>query len=179
MINIFAKIFGTRNDKEVKRYRKRAQAINALEAEFEKLSDEELKAAFEELKKSVQGEQKSLQEVLPQSFAITREASRRTLNMRHYDVQLIGGMVLNDARIAEMKTGEGKTLVATLPVVLNAMTGRGVHVVTVNDYLASRDAQELEPLYNFLGFSVGAITAEKVNEERKEQYDRDITYWNQ
>jgi preprotein translocase subunit SecA len=176
MINIFAKIFGTRNDKEVKRYRKKAHEINALEAQYEAMSDEELKEAFEALRHSVQQEEKSLQEVLFDSFAITREVGKRTLNMRHYDVQLIGGMVLNDARIAEMKTGEGKTLVATLPVVLNAMSGKGVHVVTVNDYLATRDAKELEPLYNFLGYSVGAITGELAGEDRKEQYGCDITY---
>ncbi len=141
------------------------------------MNDEELKLSFEELKKAVQAEEKSLEEVLNDSFAITREASKRTLNMRHYDVQLVGGMVLNEGRIAEMKTGEGKTLVATLPVILNAMTGRGVHVVTVNDYLASRDAKELEPLYNFLGYSVGAIVGNiRDDGERKEQYAADITY---
>lgn len=176
MLNIFEKIFGTRNDKEVKRYRKKTDEINALEKEYEQLNDDELQEAFENLKNSVQKEEKALKDILPQSFAITREASKRTLNMRHYDVQLIGGMVLNDSRIAEMKTGEGKTLVASLPVVLNAITGKGVHVVTVNDYLASRDAKELAPLYNFLGFSVGAITGEIQNEERKEQYNCDITY---
>lgn len=176
MINIFAKIFGTKNDKEVKRYRKKAQAINALEAQYEAMSDDALQEAFNVLKKSVQEGEKELQDVLNDSFAITREAGKRTLNMRHYDVQLIGGMVLNDSRIAEMKTGEGKTLVATLPVILNAMTGRGVHVVTVNDYLASRDANELAPLYNFLGYSVGAITGELDTDLRKEQYGCDITY---
>lgn len=177
MLNIFSKIFGTTNDREVKRYKKRADAINALEEQFKQLDDEALKAYFDELKSQVQAEEKTLDDVLNESFAITREASRRILNMRHYDVQLTGGMVLNDGRIAEMKTGEGKTLVATLPVILNAMTGRGVHVVTVNDYLASRDAKELEPLYNFLGFSVGAIVAELNDEQsRKAQYDADITY---
>ena len=177
MINIFSKIFGTKNDKEVKRYRKLAEAINALEPMYEALSDDELKSAFEKIKKQVQNNEKTLKDVLNDSFAITREASKRTLGFRHYDVQLVGGMVLNDGRIAEMKTGEGKTLVATLPVVLNAISGKGVHVVTVNDYLASRDAKELEPLYNFLGFSVGAILGD-VHEEahRKEQYSSDITY---
>ena len=177
MLNIFSKIFGTTNDKEVKKYNKRALAINALEEQFKQLDDEALKAYFETLKQQVQANEKSLDAVLNESFAITREASRRVLNMRHYDVQLIGGMVLNDSRIAEMKTGEGKTLVASLPVILNAMMGKGVHVVTVNDYLASRDAKELEPLYNFLGFSVGAITANIHGEqERKAQYAADITY---
>ena len=177
MINIFSSIFGTSNDREVKRYRKRANAITALESKYEAMGDEELQNAFNELKNAIQNEEKDLNDVLNDSFAITREASKRTLNMRHYDVQLIGGMVLNDGRIAEMKTGEGKTLVATLPVVLNAMTGKGVHVVTVNDYLASRDAKELEPLYNFLGYSVGAIVGDiRDDAERKEQYSADITY---
>ena len=176
-MNIFAKIFGTRNDKEVKRYYKRANRITALEPKYEQMNDEDLKIAFEKLKEQVNNNEKTLDDVLDDSFAITREASKRTLNMRHYDVQLIGGMVLNDGRIAEMKTGEGKTLVATLPVALNAMSGNGVHVVTVNDYLAKRDAKDLEPLYNFLGYSVGAITGELDEEgDRKEQYSADITY---
>ncbi|RXJ70048.1 preprotein translocase subunit SecA [Halarcobacter ebronensis] len=177
MINIFSKIFGTSNDREVKRYRKKAEAITALEEKYQSLSDEELQNIFNELKSKVQNGEIELKDVLNDSFAITREASKRVLNMRHYDVQLIGGMVLNDGRIAEMKTGEGKTLVATLPVVLNAMTGKSVHVVTVNDYLASRDATELKPLYNFLGFSVGSITGDLRDDTlRKEQYDADITY---
>ncbi|RXK11440.1 preprotein translocase subunit SecA, partial [Halarcobacter mediterraneus] len=174
---MFSKIFGTSNDREVKRYRKRANQITALETTYQAMSDEELQSSFNALKQKVQNEEVKLDEDLNDSFAITREASRRTLNMRHHDVQLIGGMVLNDGRIAEMKTGEGKTLVASLPVILNAMKGKGVHVVTVNDYLASRDAQELEPLYNFLGFQVGAITGDlKDDGARKEQYNADITY---
>ncbi len=177
MLKIFSKIFGTKNDKEVKKYRKRAELINGLESKFEAMSDDELKSYFNELKAQVQEGAKTLDDVLNESFAITREASKRILNMRHYDVQLIGGMVLNDGRIAEMKTGEGKTLVGSLAVVLNAMSGLGVHVVTVNDYLASRDAKELEPLYNFLGFSVGAVTGETHgDQERKEAYGCDITY---
>ncbi len=176
MINIFSKIFGTSNDREVKKYAKKIQLINALESKYQDMSDETLQNTFNTLKDEVLNEQKTLNDVLYDSFAITREASKRTLNMRHHDVQLIGGMVLNDGRIAEMKTGEGKTLVATLPVILNAMTGKGVHVVTVNDYLASRDAKELEPLYNFLGFSVGSIVSGIYDEERKEQYLADITY---
>ncbi len=177
MINIFSSIFGTSNDREVKKYKKRANEITALESKYQAMGDEELQEAFAQLKNAVQNKEKRLDEVLNDSFAITREASKRTLNMRHYDVQLIGGMVLNDGRIAEMKTGEGKTLVATLPVVLNAMTGKGVHVVTVNDYLANRDATELEPLYNFLGYSVGAIVGEIRDDIiRKEQYLADITY---
>ena len=177
MLKIFGKIFGTKNDREIKRYLKQVKLINNLESKYEALSDDELKQKFEELKKTIQNNDKTLDEVLNDSFAITREASKRTLNMRHYDVQLIGGMVLHDGRIAEMKTGEGKTLVGTLAVALNALNGKGVHVVTVNDYLASRDAKELEPLYNFLGYSVGAITSDISSEEqRKKQYNADITY---
>ena len=177
MLKILSKVFGTKNDKEVKQYRKRALEVNALESKYESMNDDELKQSFNELKDSVLEGKNTLEDVLYDSFAITREASKRVLKMRHYDVQLVGGMVLHDGRIAEMKTGEGKTLVATLPVILNAMTQKGVHVVTVNDYLASRDAKEMEPLYNFLGFSVGAITGDISEElERKEQYDADITY---
>ena len=177
MLNVFSKIFGTRNDREIKKYRKKAQEITALESKYENLSDEELQNEFNKLKELVQKEEKSLNDVLADSFAITREASRRTLNMRPYDVQLIGGMVLHEGRIAEMKTGEGKTLVGSLAVALNALSGKGVHVVTVNDYLASRDANELSPLYNFLGFSVGAVVGGLRNDaERREQYSCDITY---
>lgn len=177
MLNVFSKIFGTRNDREVKQYRKKAQEITALESNYKDLSDEELQTEFNKLKKLVQEEKKSLDDLLVQSFAITREASRRVLNMRPYDVQLIGAMVLHDGRIAEMKTGEGKTLVGSLAVTLNALSGKGVHVVTVNDYLASRDANELKPLYNFLGFSVGAVVGGLRNDqERREQYACDITY---
>lgn len=174
--NIFSKIFGTKNDRIVKTYAKRAKEINALEEKYEKLSDDELKASFNALKDEV-ANGKSLDKVLNDTFAITREASKRVLNMRHFDVQLIGGMVLHDGNIAEMKTGEGKTLVATLPVVLNAMTKKGVHVVTVNDYLAKRDAREMGVLYEFLGFSVGVIVSgEYDDEKRKAAYNCDITY---
>ena len=177
MLNVFTKIFGTRNDREVKQYRKKAQEITALESKYEKLSDEELQNEFNKLRQLVQKEEKSLNELLIQSFAITREASKRVLNMRPYDVQLIGAMVLHEGRIAEMKTGEGKTLVGSLAVALNALSGKGVHVVTVNDYLASRDANELRPLYDFLGFSVGAVVGGLRNDaERREQYACDITY---
>ena len=177
MLNVFSKIFGTRNDREVKQYRKKVQEITALESQYENLSDEELQSEFNKLKELVQKEEKSLNDVLMQSFAITREASKRVLNMRPYDVQLIGAMVLHEGRIAEMKTGEGKTLVGSLSVALNALSGNGVHVVTVNDYLASRDANELRPLYNFLGFSVGAVVGGLRNDaERREQYSCDITY---
>ena len=174
---LIKKVFGTKNDREIKRYQKRVNVINSLEPKYEKMSDDELKEAFLKLKEQVQKEDKSLEDVLDDSFAITREVSKRTTSLRHYDVQMIGGLVLNDGNIAEMKTGEGKTLVATLPVVLNAMTGKGVHVVTVNDYLAKRDAEDMGRIYKFLGYSVGVITAEFDDDaSRKAMYDADITY---
>ena len=170
-------IFGSKNDRIVKGYLKRAQKITKLENKYEKLSDEELKSEFNQLKTSVQTNEKTLDDVLEDSFAITREASKRTLGLRHHDVQLIGGMVLHENSIAEMKTGEGKTLVATLAVALNAMLEKGVHIVTVNDYLASRDSEELTPLYNFLGYSVGCLTAHIQDDiGKKEQYNADVTY---
>ncbi|WRE29614.1 preprotein translocase subunit SecA [Helicobacter pylori] len=179
---IIGKIIGTRNDRWIKQYKKQVLTINALEPTYEKMSDVELQNAFEELKKRVRSTEKdllekTLLEVLPESFAITREASKRILKMRHFDVQLIGGMVLNDGKIAEMKTGEGKTLVATLAVALNALKGESVYVVTVNDYLAHRDSKEMEPLYHFLGYSVGTITASvRDDDERLEIYSKDIVY---
>ncbi|GHR72963.1 preprotein translocase subunit SecA [Helicobacter pylori] len=179
---IIGKIIGTRNDRWIKQYKKKVLAINALEPTYEKMSDVELQNAFEELKNRVRSVEKDLQEktlleVLPESFAITREASKRILKMRHFDVQLIGGMVLNDGKIAEMKTGEGKTLVATLAVALNALKGESVYVVTVNDYLVHRDSKEMEPLYHFLGYSVGTITASvRDDDERLEIYSKDIVY---
>ncbi|GHQ07833.1 protein translocase subunit SecA [Helicobacter pylori] len=179
---IIGKIIGTRNDRWIKQYKKKVLAINALEPTYEKMSDVELQNAFEELKNRVRSTEKDLQEktlleVLPESFAITKEASKRILKMRHFDVQLIGGMVLNDGKIAEMKTGEGKTLVATLAVALNALKGESVYVVTVNDYLAHRDSKEMEPLYHFLGYSVGTITASvRDDDERLEIYSKDIVY---
>jgi preprotein translocase subunit SecA len=177
MLAILGKIFGTKNDKEVKKYRARVESINALESKYSAMQDNELQAAIHEIKEKIQLNSVTTNEVLNDVFAITREASKRILGMRHYDVQLIGGLVLNDGRIAEMKTGEGKTLVATLPVILNALSGKGVHVVTVNDYLATRDAEELKKLYNFLGLSVGIVTNALKNDiDRKEQYNCDITY---
>jgi len=171
------KVFGTANDRQLKKYFKKVEKINALESKYESLNDEELKDSFLELKKSVLEGEKTLDDVLYDSFAITREASKRTLGMRHFDVQLIGGMVLHDGKIAEMKTGEGKTLVATLAIALNAMTGKGVHLVTVNDYLASRDAREMGPLYDFLGYSVGVLLEDMHDpKEKKAAYDADITY---
>jgi len=174
---IVRKIFGTKNDRVVKELMNRVKKINVLEPTYEKLSDEALKAAFEELKEAVKAGTKSLDDVLNDVFAITREVSKRTTGMRHFDVQMIGGLVLHGGNIAEMKTGEGKTLVATLPVVLNAMTGEGVHVVTVNDYLAKRDAADMSRIYTFLGLSVGVVTNDLENDaKRKAQYDSDITY---
>ena len=171
------KIFGTKNDKLIKKYRQRAQKINELEAKYQLMDDEALKGAFSALKASVQSGEKSLDDVLSDSFAITREASKRVLGMRHFDVQLIGGMVLHEGKIAEMKTGEGKTLVATLAVALNAMNKQSVHVVTVNDYLARRDADDMGVLYRFLGYSVGVITNDlQSDSERLEQYSCDIVY---
>ncbi|AOV17908.1 preprotein translocase subunit SecA [Acidihalobacter aeolianus] len=172
---VLTKVFGSRNERQVKRYGRSVARINALETEFQALDDAALKAKTDEFKQRfAQGE--SLDQLLPEAFATVREASQRVLGMRHYDVQLIGGMVLHEGKIAEMKTGEGKTLVATLPVYLNALTGRGVHVITVNDYLASRDAAQMGRLYGFLGLSTGVIVAGLDPEQRRDAYAADITY---
>ncbi|RUM63777.1 MAG: preprotein translocase subunit SecA [Sulfurimonas sp.] len=177
LLGLLGKVFGTSNDRELKKYLKKVKLINSLESKYQLMSDEELKAVFNALKASIQDESRTLDDVLCDSFAITREASKRTLGMRHFDVQLIGGMTLHEGRIAEMKTGEGKTLVATLAITLNAMLGNGVHLVTVNDYLASRDASEMSPLYSFLGFSVGTVLEDKHSPEQKiAAYKSDITY---
>ncbi|EAJ0828295.1 TPA: preprotein translocase subunit SecA [Campylobacter jejuni] len=176
-LNALKAVFGTKNDREVKKYFKRVAQINALEGNYQNLSDDELKAEFAKFKEQILSGEKNENDVLNDVFAIVRETGRRTLNMRHFDVQLIGGMVLHDGKIAEMKTGEGKTLVATLPVVLNAMSGKGVHVVTVNDYLAKRDAEQMSAIYNFLGFSVGVVLSSQNSDiEHKQAYDCDITY---
>ncbi|EAK4502163.1 preprotein translocase subunit SecA [Campylobacter jejuni] len=176
-LNTLKAVFGTKNDREVKKYFKRVAQINALEDNYQNLSDDELKAEFAKFKEQILSGEKNENDVLNDVFAIVRETGKRTLNMRHFDVQLIGGMVLHDGKIAEMKTGEGKTLVATLPVVLNAMSGKGVHVVTVNDYLAKRDAEQMSAIYNFLGFSVGVVLSSQNSDiEHKQAYDCDITY---
>ncbi|HEF3155809.1 TPA: preprotein translocase subunit SecA [Campylobacter jejuni] len=176
-LNTLKAVFGTKNDREVKKYFKRVAQINALEGKYQNLSDDELKAEFAKFKEQILSGEKNENDILNDVFAIVRETGKRTLNMRHFDVQLIGGMVLHDGKIAEMKTGEGKTLVATLPVVLNAMSGKGVHVVTVNDYLAKRDAEQMSAIYNFLGFSVGVILSSQNSDiEHKQAYDCDITY---
>jgi preprotein translocase subunit SecA len=199
---LLGKVFGTKNEREVKRLQPRVQAMNALEPEIEKLTDDQLRAKTAEFRARIQERMNSiadepdadidrqkeidtergrvlaqvLDEILEEAFAVVREAGRRVLNMRHFDVQLIGGMVLHEGKIAEMKTGEGKTLVATLPVYLNALSGRGVHVVTVNDYLAKRDSEWMGKLYSFLGLSVGVIVHDLDDEERRAAYAADVTY---
>jgi preprotein translocase subunit SecA len=169
------KLFGSSNDRRIRSYRPRVDAINALEPELEALSDEALRARTEEFKQQL-AEGQTLDDILVPAFATVREAAKRTLGQRHFDVQLIGGIVLHEGKIAEMKTGEGKTLVATLPVYLNAIAGRGVHVVTVNDYLAKRDAEWMGQIYTFLGLTVGVIVHGLDDEQRKKQYDCDVTY---
>ena len=169
------KIFGSRNQRLVKQYQKTVAAINALETQIEKLTDDQLRGKTDEFRQRVAAGE-SLDKLLPEAFAVCREASRRVLKMRHFDVQLIGGMVLHYGKIAEMRTGEGKTLVATLPVYLNALSGRGVHVVTVNDYLAQRDAEWMARLYNFLGLSVGINLSGMEHDQKQQAYASDITY---
>ena len=171
----FSKIFGSRNERVLKKLRKVVDDIAAMEADIEKLDDAALKAKTAEFRQQLD-DGKSLDDILPEAFAVVREASKRVLGMRHFDVQMIGGMVLNDGRIAEMKTGEGKTLVATLAVYLNALPGEGVHVITVNDYLARRDAGWMSKLYGFLGLSTGVIVSGLGSEQRREAYACDITY---
>ena len=172
---LLTKIFGSRNDRLIKQYRRKCDAINKLEPAMQALSDEELKAKTQEFRDRI-AKGATTDELLPEAFAVVREASVRVLGMRHFDVQLIGAMVLNDGKIAEMRTGEGKTLTATLTVYLNALPGKGCHVVTVNDYLASRDADWMGRLYNWLGLSVGKILSNQNNEEKRAAYASDITY---
>ena len=174
-INFLTKLFGSRNDRLIKQYRKTVVSINALEAEYEALSDEQLRAKTDEFRTRVEkGE--TLDEILPEAFAVVREGSKRAMKMRHFDVQMLGGISLHNGKISEMRTGEGKTLTATLAVYLNALAGKGVHVVTVNDYLASRDAQWMGKLYNFLGMSVGINLPQLSREEKQAAYNSDITY---
>jgi preprotein translocase subunit SecA len=189
-LGLLSKVFGTRNEREVKRLTPAVGQIGALEAQTQQLTDEQLRAKTDEFRARIKQatasieddddqrriEKEALAAILPEAFAVCREASRRVLNMRHFDVQLIGGMVLHEGNIAEMKTGEGKTLVATLPVYLNALTGRGVHVVTVNDYLAKRDSEWMGKLYKFLGLTVGVIVHDLDDGERREAYAADVTY---
>jgi preprotein translocase subunit SecA len=173
--NILTKIFGSRNDRLLKTYRKTVDQINALETQYEKLDDEQLRAKTQEFKDRVAAGE-ALDALLPEAFAVVREGSKRVMKMRHFDVQMLGGMALHNGKISEMRTGEGKTLTATLPVYLNALTGKGVHVVTVNDYLANRDARWMGKLYNFLGMSVGINLPNMSREEKQAAYNADITY---
>jgi len=175
MVNFLTKIFGSRNDRLIRQYRRKVAVINKLEPEMKALTDEQLKAKTVEFRQRL-ADGATLDSLLPEAFAVVREASFRVLGMRHFDVQLIGGMVLNDNKIAEMRTGEGKTLTATLAVYLNALPGKGAHVVTVNDYLASRDAAWMGKVYNFLGMTVGTILSNQPNDQKKAAYAADITY---
>jgi preprotein translocase subunit SecA len=172
---ILTSIFGSRNERLLKQYRKVVTQINALESNFESLDDAALRAKTEEFRKRF-SDGETLDALLPEAFAVVREGSKRCLKMRHFDVQLKGGMALHNGKIAEMRTGEGKTLMATLPVYLNAITGRGVHVVTVNDYLARRDAEWMGRLYGFLGLTVGVNLPQMSREEKQAAYRADVTY---
>src|SRR5438105_5281053 len=172
---VLAKVFGTQNEREIKALRPTIAAINDLEPHLQTLSDIDLTAKTIEFKEKL-AQDATLDDLLIEAFAVVREAGRRILNMRHFDVQLIGGIVLHKGRIAEMKTGEGKTLVATLPCYLNALAGKGVHVVTVNDYLAKRDSEWMGRLYKALGLHVGVIVHDLDDQERKDAYHADITY---
>jgi len=174
-VKLMTKLFGSRNDRLLKQMRKEVAKINALEPTFEALSDEELKAKTAEFKERVSNGE-TLEAILPEAFAVVREASKRVFGMRHFDVQMIGGMVLNQGKISEMRTGEGKTLTATLPSYLNALSGKGVHVVTVNDYLASRDADWARPLFEFLGMTVGCNIPGLMPQQKQEAYQADVTY---
>ncbi|HSB99109.1 MAG TPA: DEAD/DEAH box helicase, partial [Burkholderiaceae bacterium] len=172
---ILTSIFGSRNDRLLKQYGRVVERINALEGELERLDDAALRAKTDEFRQRVtQGA--AVDDLLPEAFAVVREAGKRSLKMRHFDVQLMGGIALHQGKIAEMRTGEGKTLVATLPVYLNALTGKGVHVVTVNDYLARRDAEWMGRLYNFLGLTVGVNVPGMSREEKQAAFGADVTY---
>ncbi|MDO9349812.1 MAG: preprotein translocase subunit SecA, partial [Deltaproteobacteria bacterium] len=173
--SIIRKIVGSKNERELKRIQPLVQRINDQESKIQPLSDDQLRARTGEFKVRIdRGE--SLEEILPEAFAVVRETARRALGERHYDVQLIGGIVLHEGKISEMATGEGKTLVSTLPAYLNSLRGEGVHIVTVNDYLAKRDSEWMGAIYRFLGLSVGVIVHELNDQERKKAYGCDITY---
>src|SRR6267142_1335829 len=172
---ILTKVIGTQNEREIKRLRPRVADISALEPQIQPLTDEQLRGKTDEFRKRFAAGE-SIDDLLVESFAVVREAGKRVLNMRHFDVQLIGGMVLNSGKIAEMKTGEGKTLVATLPAYLNALEGKGVHIVTVNDYLARRDSEWMSPIFHALGITCGFIQSDMQAEPRRKAYDCDITY---
>ncbi|MCB1937890.1 MAG: preprotein translocase subunit SecA, partial [Rhodocyclaceae bacterium] len=172
---LLKKVFGSRNDRLIRQYSKSVRAINALEPAMEALSDAELRAKTDEFRTRL-ADGASLDSLLSEAFAVVREAARRVHGMRHFDVQMIGGMVLHDGKIAEMRTGEGKTLVATLPAYLNALAGKGVHVITVNDYLARRDAEWMGRIYSFLGLSVGVNVSGQSEADKQAAYAADITY---
>ena len=172
---LLSKVFGSRNERLLKGMYKTVAVINSKESEYQPLSDEQLAAKTDEFRARISAGE-SVEDLLPDAFAAVREAGKRALNMRHFDVQLIGGMVLNQGKIAEMRTGEGKTLVATLAVYLNALSGKGVHVVTVNDYLAKRDSEWMGKLYRFLGMSVGVIYSGQDTATKRQAYAADITY---
>ena len=175
MKRLFEKVFGTYSDREIKKLDKTVEQIEALESKYAKLTDEQLKSRTEEFRERLQkGE--TLDDILPEAFATVREVAHRVLDMKHFRVQLYGGIILHQGRIAEMRTGEGKTLVATLPVYLNALEGKGVHVVTVNDYLAKRDQEWMGKIYTFLGLTVGVIVHGLSNEQRRKAYNADVTY---
>ncbi|MGH8705350.1 MAG: preprotein translocase subunit SecA, partial [Burkholderiales bacterium] len=187
--NVLTKIFGSRNERLLMQYSRSVDRINALEPEISALSDGALRGKTGELKRRLAEtiaaapeeqrdvtERNAVEELLPEAFAVVREAGKRTLHMRHFDVQLLGGMVLHNGKIAEMRTGEGKTLVATLPAYLNALAGRGVHIVTVNDYLAKRDAEWMGKIYGFLGLTVGVNVPQMEPDEKRKAYAADITY---
>ena len=173
LTKIFTSVFGSKNDRTLKKMRKVVALVNELEKEIEALSDDELKQKTAYFKEQLEAG-KTLDDILPEAFAVVREASKRVFEMRHFDVQLIGGMVLQSGRIAEMRTGEGKTLTATLAAYLNGLTGKGVHVITVNDYLAARDANNNRPLFEFLGMSVGICVSGMGHEEKQAAYTADI-----
>src|SRR5690606_4806350 len=175
MVSLLKALFGSRNDRILKQYRRLVTQINALEPQYEALTDEQLQGKTAEFRQRLE-QGVALDTILPEAFAVVREASKRVFGMRHFDVQLIGGIALHNGQIAEMRTGEGKTLTATLPVYLNALTGKGVHVVTVNDYLARRDAEWMGQLNNYLGMSVGIVLPQQDNEEKIAAYRADITY---
>lgn len=175
LIKLLTKVFGSRNDRTLRRMQKVVDVINRMEPDIEKLTDTELRAKTDEFRERLaKGE--VLENLIPEAFAVVREASKRVFGMRHFDVQLLGGMVLNERCIAEMRTGEGKTLTATLPAYLNALSGRGVHVVTVNDYLAQRDAENNRPLFEFLGLSIGINLPNMTAPAKRAAYAADITY---
>lgn len=174
-MSLVSKIFGTHSERELKRIEPIVNKIESLRPEMQSLTDEELRGKTEEFKKRLQNGE-TLDDLLPEAYAVVREGAKRSLNMEHYRVQLIGGIILHQGRIAEMRTGEGKTLVSTLPAYLNALEGKGVHIVTVNDYLAHRDAEWMGQVHRFLGLTVGVVLNSMTPEERREAYNCDITY---